>query len=654
VFSRVLSLGSLLLCLCALMFTPSSGIADDWQPISQEELKMTSVPEAPGAPAVILYRQVDRDDQTNREYNYVRIKILTEEGRKHGDVEIPYLRENAEVNSLKARTIRPDGSIANFEGRPADKTIVKAKGVKYLARVAVLPDVQVGSIIEYHYIADFKEHWVFDSHWILSDEMFTKRAKFSLTPNSSFPLRFSWNALPTGTIPPKQDNKNIVRLEVNNIPAFQAEDYMPPEDEVKSRVDFIYSENTVDDRPEVFWKKEGKKQYGAVEGFINKKKAMDEAVRQIVAPGDSPEVKLQKIYARVQKIKNPYADADSLEALLQAKGKIKENNNVEDVWKSQSGTGGGITWLFLALARAAGLEAYPVLAAPRDRFFFNPLFLDAHRLTDEIVDVKLNGKDTFYDPATPYTPFGILPWPATAVKALRLDKDGGSWVMIDAPDSTVSHVERTANLKLTSEGSLEGKATFTFTGLEASSRRWDMHKQDEAARKTYMENQVREAVPVGIDVDLTNHPDWESSSPTLIGEFEIKVPGWASAAGRRALIPVGLFGGNEKHVFEHSQRVHAIYFNFPTARIDDITIDLPLDWKVSSLPKEHVDAGKVCSFNTKAENNNGTLHLKRNLNIDTVGMEVKYYGALQHFFQTVRATDDEQIVLQPGSAAAAN
>jgi len=36
-----------------------------------------SVPEAPGAPAVILYRQVDRDDsaRTGNQYNYVRIKI---------------------------------------------------------------------------------------------------------------------------------------------------------------------------------------------------------------------------------------------------------------------------------------------------------------------------------------------------------------------------------------------------------------------------------------------------------------------------------------------------------------------------------------------------------------------------------------------------
>ncbi len=68
-----------------------------FQPVSPDELKMTSEPLAPGAPAIILYRQVDRDDNihTPHEDNYFRIKILTEEGRKHADVEIPFLKENA-------------------------------------------------------------------------------------------------------------------------------------------------------------------------------------------------------------------------------------------------------------------------------------------------------------------------------------------------------------------------------------------------------------------------------------------------------------------------------------------------------------------------------------------------------------------------------
>src|SRR5580693_10070219 len=166
---------------------------------------MTSVPEAPGAPAIYLYRQVDRSDQQGNanEYNYARIKILTEEGRKYADVEIPYLREQGNITNLRARTVRADGSIANFEGKPFDKTIVKARGLKYLAKTFTLPDVQVGSIIEYRYTYDMTENYVYDSHWILSDELFTRRARFSLKPNRDFALRWSWPiGLPQGTTPP--------------------------------------------------------------------------------------------------------------------------------------------------------------------------------------------------------------------------------------------------------------------------------------------------------------------------------------------------------------------------------------------------------------------------------------------------------------------
>src|ERR1700686_4227045 len=65
-----------------------------FQPVSPDELKLTSEPQAPGAPAIILYRQVDRDDNgyTSHEDDFLRIKILTEEGRKYANVEIPYLK----------------------------------------------------------------------------------------------------------------------------------------------------------------------------------------------------------------------------------------------------------------------------------------------------------------------------------------------------------------------------------------------------------------------------------------------------------------------------------------------------------------------------------------------------------------------------------
>jgi hypothetical protein len=158
----------IVLALCAL-HPPT--VSAGFEPVSPAELQMTKEPQAPGAAAVILFRQVDRDDtgRTAHENNYFRIKILTEEGRKYADIEIPFFKDRGTVGNIRARTIRPDGSIANFDGKVFDKSIAKARGLKYLAKTFTLPDVQVGSIIEYYYTIDLAENFVFDSHWILSN-----------------------------------------------------------------------------------------------------------------------------------------------------------------------------------------------------------------------------------------------------------------------------------------------------------------------------------------------------------------------------------------------------------------------------------------------------------------------------------------------------
>src|SRR5215467_5022991 len=76
------SLKWILPAIVSLCLAPAS-LGIGFQPASPDELKMTTEPLAPGAPAIVLFRQVDRDDNghTSHEDNYVRIKILTEEGR---------------------------------------------------------------------------------------------------------------------------------------------------------------------------------------------------------------------------------------------------------------------------------------------------------------------------------------------------------------------------------------------------------------------------------------------------------------------------------------------------------------------------------------------------------------------------------------------
>jgi Domain of Unknown Function with PDB structure (DUF3857)/Transglutaminase-like superfamily len=632
--------------------------AEGIPPIPPEELSMTSEPLAPGAPAVVLYRQVERDDRglTGHEDNFVRIKILKEEGRKQADIEIPFYKEfGINVVGIKARTIHPDGSTINFEGKAFDKAIVKAKGLKYMAKTFTLPDVQVGSIIEYSYTTNLPEYALLNSEWILSNDLFTKHARFSLKPYTSdysnWHVRWSWNLLPAGTTPPKEGPDQVIRMEASNIPAFQTEDFMPPPDELKSRVNFTYTEDFESKDAAEFWRKHGKKLNGAVESFVGKQKPMEQAVAQIVSPSDAPMLKLQKIYSRVQQLRNTSYEVEKTEK-EQKRNKEKDNSNVEDIWKHGYGNGRELNWLFLALARAAGFDASSVFLSERKRYFFDPAMMDANKLDGDVVVVKVDGKDVFCDPGAAFTPFGLLQWPETAVPGLRLDKDGGKWIRTAMPQSADSRIVRKADLTVSETGDVEGKVTMTFTGLEALRWRVEERHEDETDRKKTLEDLAKEYIPAACEIELTNKPDWSNSSAALVAEFKLKIPGWVSGAGRRALLPVGFFSASEKQVFEQERRVHPIYFEFPSQEEDDVTLTLPAGWTTGSVPKAQNYDAKAALYSLQVDADKGTVHLVRKLNFDLLILDVKYYPALRNFFQAVRTGDEEQVVLQPGKASA--
>lgn len=647
----------LLLALVWLVGDPSPAWAGPgFQPVSPDELKMTSEPLAPGAHAIILYRQVDRDDNvhTSHEDNYFRIKILTEEGREYANVEIPFFKGDEDVVNVHARTIRPDGSIVDFKGQVFEKVVVKGQGIKYLVKAFTLPDVQVGGIIEYYYTIDYKEHYIFSSHWILSEELFMRDVRCSLKPYSGegWSLRWTWRLLPTG-VEPKEGPDHIIRMEAQNIPAFQTEDFMPPANELKARVDFIYSQELLDRDPEKFWKTVGKKRNGALESFVGKRKAMESAVAQIVSPNDAPEVKLRKIYDRVQQLRNTSYELRKTEE-EEKRDKERRVENVEDVWKRGYGDGVQLTWLFLGLARAAGFEAYGCWVANRREYFFQPQAMEDTKLNANVVLVKLNGKDVYFDPGGLYTPFGMLTWSETGTPGMRLDGQGGSWINTTLPQSEESQIIRTAKLKVLDSGDLEGKVTVTYTGLEAMYWRQAEHHSDDVARKTALEDALKRRIPSAADVELTSKPDWSNSETPLVAEMDIKIPGWVSSAGKRAVMPIGFFAAEEKHIFEHVNRVHPIYFEYPNQVLDDVTIELPSGWHVSSVPvAQNTDAHAV-QYSLKVDNDKDVLHVGRKLNVDILALDAKYYAVLRKFFQAVRSGDEEQVLLQPGTSSASN
>jgi hypothetical protein len=166
--------------------------ADQWTAPTKEELSMTSQPEVPGAAAVYLDRQETTEDKLHVWSVYVRLKVLTEKGKDYANVELKYGSSNSgggyTVGDIAGRTIHPDGTVIPFTGKPYEKLIEKTKGYEgftHMAKVFTLPDVEVGSIIEYRYSLRYDDHYYLSPDWFIQSELFLRKGRYVWKPTSA-------------------------------------------------------------------------------------------------------------------------------------------------------------------------------------------------------------------------------------------------------------------------------------------------------------------------------------------------------------------------------------------------------------------------------------------------------------------------------------
>jgi Domain of Unknown Function with PDB structure (DUF3857) len=166
-----------------MVLSTASALADSWIKPTPEELQMTAEPAAPGAAAIYLLRDERADDKLHVHITYVRLKVLTDKGREYADQEISYEGAQFKVFGVEGRTIHSDGTVIPFSGKPYQKLLEKAGKEKYKATVFTLPDVQVGSILEYRYVLSYESNVVVSPRWYLQGPLYVRKAHFQFIPS---------------------------------------------------------------------------------------------------------------------------------------------------------------------------------------------------------------------------------------------------------------------------------------------------------------------------------------------------------------------------------------------------------------------------------------------------------------------------------------
>jgi len=654
-----------LVALCLVLVPLAAFASSEWQQPTPEELKMTSYAAAPDAPAVYLYREETVDDNLHIHTLYARIKILSEKGKEmYSDVEIPYLASGYNIRGIAGRTIHSDGTILPFTGKPYDKLLVKEGNVRVMAKVFSMPDVQVGSIIEYRWILGYDSSIVSSPHWQIQQRIPVLKAHYHFIPSSYMNggstylttnengheetaniLLYSYILPPGVTVREGEDGYN---LEVENIPEMPHGDYLPPLQSLSYRLVFYYSPFRT---PAEYWKTEGKYWSKDFNQFADPSGKIREAVKGIVAPGDSDELKAQKIYAAMMKLDNTSFTREHTAEENKAEGvKLK---NAEDIWTAQRGNDDEITRLFVAMARAAGLKAYGAIVVNRDDSVFVPDFLSWDQLDDEIAIVSIDGKEVFLDPGQRYCEFGKLHWKHTWAGGLRQTDHGTETFTSPGMGYQGNSVDRFAELTLDPDGKVHGLIRETMTGAQALYWRQTALRGDEAGVKKQFEEKLQSSMPPGVLVKTDHFVGLTDSTHPLMAIVSVSGT-LGTQTGKHVFVPAVFFEAGNSPVFAETQRVNAVDMHYPYMVHDQVQITLPPNITVDGLPQggdvPYVpDADCIVKFVSR-----GNIYAYGRLfRLASNFYTAAEYPALRSFYQKVSANDQEQLALKMVPVAAA-
>ena len=624
-----------------------------WPTITPDELALKDDPAAPGAAALALYREYIADDVNRFVGEYLRIKVLNDEGRKYGDIEITYYDDLFAVDRIEARVTRPDGTSAIFHGTIHDKVLIRTRSFKLLAKTFSLPDVAVGSIIEYRYRLVHKPNVLMSHHWEVQSDLFTRRAHFELRPVRVLDaaLVCTYRFMPESKRVQMRDGFYV--LDVENIPGLQTETLMPPPAEVRMGVDLVYRSSRFQGLHDLYWSDSAKRFSDAVDEFVGKNNVAKAEVARLVTAADSEDVKLRKLYARAQQIRNTDYDADKTEKELKRQ-KLKENKNADDTLTRGYGRGSEITLAFIAMARAAGFESGLALIATRARQFFHSEILSTSQMDSYLAWVEIAGKTKFLDPAMRFCPYGIISWDQTGSEGIRGVSHGNVFVKIPSATAAEAITRRTGNLRVLRDGSLEGDLSVSWTGLEALERRTAAFAEDEAGRRNYLEDNLKSSFPDSTRITVNSVEGWANGDVPLVATISVKVPSYASVTGRRLMLSPVATAASAKPQFLTKIRKQALILAHPYREEDDFVISAPDGFELENLPQDESldDAFMRYSLSVKASGQ-GAVHVSRIFELREWNFPVTTYGRLRVMFEKVQAADSEPLVLSTTSSGVA-
>ena len=655
-----------IIILIILIFTSIKTKAQNYElgKVTVEELEEKFNPKDTTAPATILFKKaktfftydIKNGFTANHVYEY-KIKIYKKEGLSWANQKVRFYVGYENMN--KEQLEFSNALTYNLENGKIVKTKLDGQGTfksnvnKYWSEKTItLPNVKIGSIIEFKYILksenivefpDFQcqydipvnyfqyktaipEFYIYKPLLIgyqnmTSDSKITSGSQsFANQYNQS--RSFTYNQIDAvysdKNIPALLDEPYIDNLENYRVSIrHELERVRLPEEPVK---DYAMTWEGV---ATTIYKNEG---FGKQ---LNEKIFLLEDLKRILMNVESMDERLNIIFKFVQNKMN-----------WNEKNDYYTDKGVVEAYKNQIGNVAEINFILINMLKLAGIEANPVLVSTVENGI--PVYPTRTGFNYVIAAAEIEGKRILLDASHKFTSPNILPLNVLNWKG-RLIKNDGNFEEVQLPPSNLSKENFNLLAAIDANGRMYGKARIQRTEYDAYRFRIENNMSEE----NYLEKFERELGNLSIsNYQVENKksnfkdPILETFSFTSNNQFDI-------INGKIYVNPL-LFFTRKKNPFNQEQRHMPVYFGYKNQVKYNIMIEIPEGYVLESMPApiKIISEDKNIIYIQNFSNEGNKIQISCLKEINNAIFAPDQYNGIKEIFQKMIASQNEKIVLK--------
>jgi hypothetical protein len=686
---------------------------DGWAPLDPEHLALERPRVQADADAEVLFWDMRfRFGFALIETHRIRIKTFTERGAQAiGQMHLPF--EDARLEEIAARTILPDGTIVELQPNDViERSSARSSGFHLRTKSFVVPALEPGSILDLrlrivHGIGHLAAAIPMQAGIPIQQlrcvlwprelsgggvstprfgargsnvtqgplQTYSDRSPISVSGTSVYlpnphgrgrtsggsrsSRRAYHHHLPSASlhlqtfgmqpISIQKDPHGSIIATATDVPAFESEPHMPPEDQIRNGLLAYYVQQHDESGPEHIWTRFGTQIHEALADHLKPRSRVRKAARDAVARAATAEQKLERLFELCRtRIRNVPEEAG---AIASSKKGLTSFISPEQTVQRGTGTREQINLLFAALATAAGFEVRPALLPDRSTIFFRQDMACPFLMRSLLVAVRQDGGWRLYDPGTADLPPDMLRWQEESQDALVSDPHSPVFVKTPLTPPERSKRTGTATLRLGPDGTLEGEVRIEYSGHLAMAQKALPGEAAAEVEKRLVEL-VQSRLP-GAEVGDVRIENVTGAGEPLVHAYRIQVPGFALRSGTRLMLRPAFFQHGLEARFPASERKHPIYFAYPWSEADTIRIELPEGfeledaWTPAALAvRDVLDHDAAASLAPDGR----TLEYRRRFTLRSLIFPARSYPGIKRAFDGIHSRDTHTLVLWQAGA----